>query len=190
VKGIEMSGEKERRQPGTYSEIRARSKTEVILEYHIRASGNKEYGTSHTHHYNSDYRKCSSDGCCGLRRDEVRLSGLWRKVTPWPRSTWREALSLSAEVLYQDLKSCIERAGSRIGKNEQLSVYFIAGSVWILVDEIGYYAQDLITISGSDAGGAKTQVLSHCNSVQLIMKITPQSQPPKQRQIGFIGRVQ
>lgn len=99
-------------------------------------------------------------------------------------------MSLSAEVLYQDLKSCVERTESSIGDNEQLRVYFIAGNVWILVDEIGYYAQDLITISGRDGAGERTQVLSHCNSVQLIMKVIPQSQPPKRRQIGFIGKVQ
>ncbi len=97
-----------------------------------------------------------------------------------------------ASTFYTRLAEEIQDAISQIGDDKNLTLYFLSNAGHqIRVVSIGYSNPSILIIQGADDAGRIHRVFTHVNSVQMMMVIENKAkdEPPKRREIGFVGDV-
>lgn len=70
---------------------------------------------------------------------------------------------------------------------EEVALGFAGSEAGILqIEEIGYSDPDLITFTGSDENGLRTQLIQHVSQLSVILRAVPPADPEEApRRIGF-----
>ena len=93
-----------------------------------------------------------------------------------------------ANTFYDQLEEAINRQLERLGKMEQLAVYYQEpSSAPLLVTHLGYHNPYLIKLYCKNERDEHRVVLAHMNSVQLLLAVEKVEIRPK-RTIGFVGQ--
>ena len=94
-----------------------------------------------------------------------------------------------ANTFYDQLQEAINRQLERLGKMEQLAVYYQEPSgAPLLVTHLGYHNPYLIKLYCKNERDEHRVVLAHMNSVQLLLVVEKTDARSPKRTIGFVGQ--
>ena len=109
--------------------------------------------------------------------------------TPLPEAVARKPVEQKspAEWAYERLILYLKNFEEQLDGEHEVAMGFTGGEAGILrIEGVGYFAPDLITVYGSDQGGARTQLVQHVSQLNVILRAMPK---PAEREapnrIGF-----
>ncbi len=92
-----------------------------------------------------------------------------------------------ARWAYERLILYIRNFEEQLDSSHEIAMGFTGGDAGVLrIEGMGYYDPDIVTFYGSDAGGAKTQLIQHVSQLNVMLRALPkpQAETPAKR-IGF-----
>ncbi|MBY6092428.1 DUF6173 family protein [Maritimibacter alkaliphilus] len=92
-----------------------------------------------------------------------------------------------AEWAYERLILYIQNFESTLDAEHEVAMGFAGSDAGVLrIEGMGFFEPDIVTFYGSDAGGAKTQLIQHVSQLSVILRAMPKAQPAvAPRRIGF-----
>jgi len=92
-----------------------------------------------------------------------------------------------AEWAYERLILYIQNFESQLNADEEVAMGFTGSDAGVLrIEGMGFFAPDLLTFYGSDANGAKTQMIQHVSQLTVLLRALPKiSGQSKPNRIGF-----
>lgn len=93
----------------------------------------------------------------------------------------------AAAWAYERLILYIQNFEESLDSEHEVAMGFAGGDAGVLrIEGMGYFDPDIVTFSGTDAEGVKTQLVQHVSQLSVILrampKVVPQEAP---RRIGF-----
>lgn len=92
-----------------------------------------------------------------------------------------------AEWAYERLILYIENFEKQLDNEHEVAMGFTGGDAGVLrIEGMGFFDPDMVTFYGSDAGGAKTQLIQHVSQLSVMLRALPkevEQEPPTR--IGF-----
>ncbi|MFK7754799.1 MAG: DUF6173 family protein [Sedimentitalea sp.] len=92
-----------------------------------------------------------------------------------------------AQWAYERLIVYIQNFEQQLDSEHEVAMGFTGGDAGVLrIEGIGYFAPDIVTFYGSDATGARTQLIQHVTELNVLLRAVQKPSPdsPAQR-IGF-----
>ncbi|WP_146346525.1 DUF6173 family protein [Phaeobacter marinintestinus] len=92
-----------------------------------------------------------------------------------------------ARWAYERLILYIRNFEEQLDSSHEIAMGFTGGDAGVLrIEGMGYYDPDIVTFYGSDASGAKTQLIQHVSQLNVMLRALPkpQAETPAKR-IGF-----
>lgn len=92
-----------------------------------------------------------------------------------------------ARWAYERLILYIRNFEDQLDSSHEIAMGFTGGDAGVLrIEGMGYYDPDIVTFYGSDAAGAKTQLIQHVSQLNVMLRALPkqQEESPATR-IGF-----
>ena len=109
--------------------------------------------------------------------------------TPLPEAVARKPLEQKspAEWAYERLILYLKNFEDQLDAEHEVAMGFTGGDAGVLrIEGVGYFAPDLITFYGTDATGARTQLVQHVSQLSVMLRALPK---PEERseptRIGF-----
>lgn len=98
----------------------------------------------------------------------------------------REAKS-PAEWAYQRLILYIRNFEDRLDREHELAIGLTdSGAGLLRIEGLGYFDPDIVTFYGTDASGARMQLIQHVTQLSVALRALPKpSEAPEPRRIGF-----
>ncbi len=92
-----------------------------------------------------------------------------------------------AEWAYERLIIYIKNFEKTLDSEHEVAMGFAGGEAGVLrIEGMGYFDPDIVTFYGSDASGAKTQLVQHVSQLSVILRALPKSvEDAEPTRIGF-----
>lgn len=92
-----------------------------------------------------------------------------------------------AEWAYERLILYIRNFEKALDNEHEIVMGFVGGDAGVLrIEGMGYFDPDIVTFYGTDATGAKTQLVQHVSQLSVILRAVPkQQQEEAPKRIGF-----
>ncbi|QBF33540.1 DUF6173 family protein [Thalassococcus sp. S3] len=92
-----------------------------------------------------------------------------------------------ARWAYERLILYIRNFEEQLDAEHEVAMGFAGGDAGVLrIEGMGYFDPDIVTFYGSDASGAKTQLIQHVTQLTVLLRALPKQQPDaKPNRIGF-----
>ncbi|PWE32314.1 hypothetical protein DDZ14_11340 [Maritimibacter sp. 55A14] len=92
-----------------------------------------------------------------------------------------------AEWAYERLILYIKAFEEQLDNEHEVAMGFTGGDAGVLrIEGMGHFAPDIVTFYGSDASGAKTQLVQHVSQLNVMLRAVPkQADRPEPARIGF-----
>lgn len=109
------------------------------------------------------------------------------RTLPPPRLQTLKSRTM-ADTLYEDTKSFIEEAESKLEEGQQLVVVFTDRAGWpIKVSDLGYHNPNLMFVWGTDLDGNDCSVVVHLESFELRLTVEEAPVDIPRNPIGFVA---
>jgi len=111
-------------------------------------------------------------------------------ATPTPvdlPDTARPDSKSPAEWAYQRLILYIQNFEQTLDDEHEVAMGFAGGEAGVIrIEGMGYFDPDIVTFYGSDASGARTQLVQHVSQLSVMLRAMPrQANRDKPYRIGF-----
>lgn len=92
-----------------------------------------------------------------------------------------------AQWAYERLILYIQNFEEQLDNEHEIAMGFTGGDAGVLrIEGMGYFDPDIVTFYGSDAGGAKTQLIQHVSQLNVMLRALPKEvQQAAPNRIGF-----
>lgn len=92
-----------------------------------------------------------------------------------------------AEWAYERLVLYIRNFEEQLDPAQEVAMGFVGGDAGVLrIEGMGYFDPDIVTFYGTDANGARTQLIQHITQLSVILRALPKTSPTEApRRIGF-----
>lgn len=92
-----------------------------------------------------------------------------------------------AQWAYERLILYIQNFEKQLDSSQEVAMGFTGGDAGVLrIEGMGYFDPDIVTFYGSDATGAKTQLVQHVSQLNVMLRALPKSVEDKPAsRIGF-----
>ncbi|MCV6823210.1 MULTISPECIES: DUF6173 family protein [Halocynthiibacter] len=92
-----------------------------------------------------------------------------------------------AQWAYERLILYIKNFEEQLDNEHEVAMAFVGGDAGVLrIEGLGYFDPDIITFYGSDASGAKTQLIQHVSQLSVMLRALPKAPTAKApNRIGF-----
>jgi hypothetical protein len=106
-----------------------------------------------------------------------------------PEAVIKSAVNKSpAQWAYERMILYIQNFEKQLDSSQEVAMGFTGGDAGVLrIEGMGYFDPDIVTFYGSDAGGAKTQLVQHVSQLNVMLRALPKTtdeETPAAR-IGF-----
>ncbi len=93
----------------------------------------------------------------------------------------------AAQWAYERLILYIQNFERQLDGEEEVAMGFAGGNAGVLrIEGMGYFDPDIVTFYGSDASGARTQLIQHVSQLSVILRALPKRDAEKgAERIGF-----
>lgn len=93
----------------------------------------------------------------------------------------------AAQWAYERMILYIQNFEKQLDNEHEVAMGFTGGDAGVLrIEGMGYYDPDIVTFYGSDAGGAKTQLVQHVSQLNVLLRALPKSvEAAEPNRIGF-----
>ena len=92
-----------------------------------------------------------------------------------------------AQWAYERIVLYIQNFEEQLDAEQEVAMGFAGGDAGVLrIEGLGYFDPDILTFYGSDASGARTQLVQHVSQLSVLLRALPKQKPesPANR-IGF-----
>ncbi|MEL7252858.1 MAG: hypothetical protein AAFZ04_08380 [Pseudomonadota bacterium] len=123
--------------------------------------------------------------CHEVHADEAACQG-GRNVTEGVQLTPMEDKS-EARWAYERLILYIQNFEKMLDNEQEIAMGFAGDSSGVIrIEGMGYFDPDIVTFYGTDATGAKTQLVQHVSQLSVMLRALPKiSEGPEPNRIGF-----
>lgn len=92
-----------------------------------------------------------------------------------------------AEWAYERLILYIQNFEQQLDNEHEIAMGFTGGDAGVLrIEGMGFFDPDMVTFHGTDAGGAKTQLVQHVSQLNVMLRALPkQVEAAEPTRIGF-----
>ncbi|MBK0326456.1 hypothetical protein I5535_04030 [Rhodobacteraceae bacterium F11138] len=92
-----------------------------------------------------------------------------------------------AQWAYERLIIYIQNFEKQLDGEQEVAMGFVGGDAGVLrVQGVGYYDPDIVTFYGTDARGARTQLVQHVSQLSVMLRAVPKpSKDAPANRIGF-----
>ena len=92
-----------------------------------------------------------------------------------------------AEWAYERLILYIQNFEQQLDNEHEVAMGFTGGDAGVLrIEGMGFFDPDMVTFSGTDSGGAKTQLVQHVSQLNVMLRALPkQVETLEPTRIGF-----
>lgn len=92
-----------------------------------------------------------------------------------------------AQWAYERLILYIRNFEEQLDNQHEVAMGFAGGDIGVLrIEGLGFFDPDIVTFYGSDAGGAKTQLIQHVSQLNVMLRALPRvSDAEEPVRIGF-----
>lgn len=91
-----------------------------------------------------------------------------------------------AEWAYERLILYIRNFEEQLDAEHEAAMGFTGSDVGVLrIEGMGFFAPDIVTFYGSDANGAKTQLVQHVSQLNVRLRAVPKRDDAPAQRIGF-----
>ena len=92
-----------------------------------------------------------------------------------------------AQWAYERMILYIQNFEQQLDNAHEVAMGFTGGDAGVLrIEGMGYYDPDIVTFYGSDASGAKTQLVQHVSQLNVLLRAMPKENTAEApRRIGF-----
>lgn len=92
-----------------------------------------------------------------------------------------------AEWAYERLILYIQNFEQQLDNEHEIAMGFTGGDAGVLrIEGMGYFDPDMLTFSGTDSYGAKTQLVQHVSQLNVMLRALPKKAETKEpNRIGF-----
>ncbi len=93
----------------------------------------------------------------------------------------------AAEWAYERLILYIKNFEEQLDEEHEVAMGFAGGDAGVLrIEGMGFFDPDIVTFYGSDAGGAKTQLIQHVTQLSVMLRALPKEvEEVAPKRIGF-----
>lgn len=123
------------------------------------------------------------------RRHEVHTDADRRCATDLPEGVTRKSMERKspAEWAYERLILYIKTFEEQLDADHEVAMGFAGGEIGVLrIEGMGYFDPDIVTFYGTDASGARTQLIQHVSQLNVMLRALPKPETvEKPRRIGF-----
>lgn len=93
----------------------------------------------------------------------------------------------AARWAYERVLLYIRNFESQLGQDEEIAMGFAGGEAGVIrIEGVGYFDPDIVTFSGTDDSGLRTQLIQHVAQLNVLLRavpVRPEAEAP--RRIGF-----
>lgn len=108
---------------------------------------------------------------------------------PLPKSVRKRpyAEKSPAEWAYERLILYIKNFEEQLDAEHEIAMGFTGGDAGVLrIEGVGFFEPDIVTFYGTDAEGARTQLVQHVSQLNVLLRAMPKAEEaPQARRIGF-----
>ena len=92
-----------------------------------------------------------------------------------------------AEWAYERLILYIQNFEAQLDNEHEVAMGFAGGDAGVIrIEGMGFFDPDIVTFYGSDASGARTQLVQHVSQLSVILRALPKTtEAAEPRRIGF-----
>lgn len=122
------------------------------------------------------------------RRYEVDANeGACKKDLPTTVASKPVQQKSPAEWAYERLILYIQNFEQQLDNEHEIAMGFTGGDAGVLrIEGMGYFDPDMLTFSGTDSYGAKTQLVQHVSQLNVMLRALPkQAETKEPNRIGF-----
>jgi len=102
-----------------------------------------------------------------------------------PEALKGDAGKSPAQWAYERIINYIQKFEESLDAEHEVGMGFVGSdSGTLTIQGMGYFAPDIITFYGADAGGSKRQLIQHVSQLSVMLTAAPRLKSPAQR-IGF-----
>lgn len=93
----------------------------------------------------------------------------------------------AARWAYERVLLYIRNFETQLGAGQEIAMGFVGGDAGVMrIEGIGYFDPDIVTFYGTDAEGARTQLIQHVTQLNVLLRATAAADPAEPpRRIGF-----
>lgn len=93
----------------------------------------------------------------------------------------------AARWAYERLILYIRNFEEQLDSEHEVAMGFAGGNTGVLrIEGMGYFDPDIVTFYGSDAGGARNQLIQHVSQLNVLLRAMPKPKPDEPaKRIGF-----
>lgn len=121
-------------------------------------------------------------------RHEVHADGS-APAAPLPENVIDEPVEKKSPAAwaYERLILYIQQFEESLDSDEEVAMGFAGGDAGVLrIEGMGYFDPDIVTFTGTDAQGAKTQLVQHVSQLSVLLRAMPKRPDrPEPARIGF-----
>ena len=93
-----------------------------------------------------------------------------------PEQLAAQAVKSPAQWAYERLILYIQNFEETLDGEHEVAMGFAGGEAGVLrIEGMGFFEPDLITFTGTDAGGARTQLVQHVSQLSVIFRALPKA---------------
>lgn len=123
------------------------------------------------------------------RRKEVHAENGPMQAEPLPDAITERPIEdkSPAEWAYERLILYIQNFEKQLDEEHEVAMGFVGGEAGVLrIEGLGFFDPDIVTFYGTDAEGARTQLIQHVSQLSVILRAFPKEKPQDEaRRIGF-----
>lgn len=123
------------------------------------------------------------------RRHEVHSDPNVEPCNDIPESVAKKPVGQKspAEWAYERLILYIQNFEEQLDNEHEVAMGFTGGDAGVLrIEGMGFFDPDIVTFYGSDAGGAKTQLVQHVSQLNVMLRALPKEvEQEAPNRIGF-----
>lgn len=123
------------------------------------------------------------------RRREIHSDPAIKANTEVPASVTAQSVEKksAAQWAYERLILYIQGFEQTLDNEHEVAMGFAGSDAGVLrIEGMGYFEPDVLTFYGSDANGAKTQLIQHVSQLSVILRALPKpAATPMPNRIGF-----
>ena len=120
---------------------------------------------------------------------EVHTEGQDRQTDDLPEAVTKTPVKQKspAEWAYERLILYIQNLEEQLDNEHEVAMGFTGGDAGVLrIEGMGFFDPDMVTFYGSDASGAKTQLVQHVSQLNVMLRALPKEVPAAApNRIGF-----
>lgn len=122
--------------------------------------------------------------CHEVHADPDSDAGMKSAPHPVPTSATKKS---PAQWAYERLILYIRNFEEQLDGKHEVAMGFTGGDAGVLrIEGMGYFDPDIVTFYGSDATGAKTQLIQHVSQLNVMLRALPvPTEDVKPNRIGF-----